>query len=265
MNGMNFKPFISKVLDSLSDENLSSLASLIDSHSNNFSYRSLIDSNNLLTSSDKGVGLFTIQLDEHTIRTGYLLYNNSYCVLLSYVSNSERVAEYQINLSNMKAEMVKEYLTTDYFRHEVAIRANGAADSKVIIDSLLDGELKTVLQNKSLSVSDFPLTSDIDNQHDVVNEGKLPNGDMENLTESDIAKLTLTLNRIINKGWLKTSSSNAIRISSVLYSDAGIFVVASNIVFTSTNTLSNGSSYKIFLDPANATYEYTAGSYSSNS
>jgi len=134
-----------------------------------------------------------------------------------------------------------------------------------IESSLVNGSLKTVLQNKSLSVSEFPLTSDIDTQHLVVNAGLLPNGDMEDLSESDISKLTLTLNRIINKGWLKVSSTTAIRLTDVFYTNDGIFVVASTITFGSNNTLAAGSSYKIFLDPANALYEYEKCTYSSNS
>ena len=121
MNGMNFKPFITKVLDSLSDTDVGDLYELMNKHSDAFTHRSLIDANNLLTNEDKGVGLFTIQLDEETIRTGYLLFNDDYCVLLGYVSNSERVVEYLIANNNFK--VVKEYLTTDFLRHEVAIRA----------------------------------------------------------------------------------------------------------------------------------------------
>lgn len=123
MNGMNFKPFISKLLGSLSDEDLATLASLIDTHSNSFTNRSLINPSNYLSTSDKGVGLFTIQLDKDTIRTGYLIYNNSYCVLLSYVPTSERIVEFQIDVATKTYSMVKEFLTTDYLRHEVAIKS----------------------------------------------------------------------------------------------------------------------------------------------
>lgn len=123
MNGMNFKPFIAKLLDSLSDEQVKQLYDLINSHSNNFKKRSLIDNSNLLTTSDKGIGLYTIQLDSETIKTGYLIYNDTQCVLLGYVSNSERVSEYVIDMTKKTWSMVKEFITTDYFRHEVAIRA----------------------------------------------------------------------------------------------------------------------------------------------
>ena len=121
MNGMNFKPFIAKVLDSLSDSEIKELYDLLNSHSNLFVNRSLVAGN--LTAGDKGIGLFTIQLDEQTIRTGYLLYNDTYCVLLGYISNSERIVEYDINPQTNTYSAVKEYLTTDYLRHEVAIKA----------------------------------------------------------------------------------------------------------------------------------------------
>ena len=124
MNGMNFKPFINKVLDSLSDTDIGTFATLINSHSNDFVQNSIGG----LTNDDKGVGLYTIQLDEHTIRTGYLIYNNTYCVLLAYVSNSERVTEYEINVTQKTYRVVKEYLTTDYLRQAVAVKAVSAGE-----------------------------------------------------------------------------------------------------------------------------------------
>jgi len=121
MNGMNFKPFIHKVINSLSDEEAKDFYDLINSHSNNFAKRSLIKGD--ITDDDKGVGLYTIQLDKDTIRTGYLIYNTQFCVLLSYVSNSERIVEFELDLDTQTYEVIKEYLTTDYLRHEVAIKA----------------------------------------------------------------------------------------------------------------------------------------------
>jgi len=132
MNGMNFKPFISKLLNSLSDEQLGNFAKLIDSYSGSFTNRSLIDANNLLTTNDKGIGLFTIQLDRETIRTGYLVYNDDYCVLLSYVSNSERVMEYEIDMTHKTYKAVKEFLTTDYLRHEVAVKAINVGEAVTV-------------------------------------------------------------------------------------------------------------------------------------
>lgn len=126
--------------------------------------------------------------------------------------------------------------------------------------SLLNGELKTVLQAKTFGIVDFPLTSDIDTQHATVNEGKLPNGDMEELTESQINKIANTMKRIINKGWLKTSIS-AINLTSVMYGSDAISIVASSVVFKN-NALSTGQSYRIFLDIANSSYEYSQDSYS---
>ena len=136
-------------------------------------------------------------------------------------------------------------------------------DEKVdeIIDrSLLNGELKRVLQNKTFSVSDFPLTSDIDSQHATVNEGLLPNGDMSGLTESQINRIVLTLNRIINKGWLKVSTLRAIKLTSVMYDATIISIVASTIVFGTSEILS-GKSYLITLDISNSSYSYAEGSY----
>ena len=133
--------------------------------------------------------------------------------------------------------------------------------AKGINSSLLDGSLKTALQSKSLGVSEFPLTSDIDTQHSVVNAGLLPNGDMEDLTESDIGKLTLTLNRVINKGWLKTGTIGAIRITKVMYDPTVISITASSVVFGGENAMLSAQSYLITLDIANSSYDYAYGSY----
>ena len=139
MNGMNFKPFIHKVLDSLSDENIATLSTLIDSHSNNFKNRSLKKGE--ITNDDKGVGLYTILLDDDTIRTGYLIYNDTYCVLLGYVSNSERVVEYSLNLTQKTYEVIKEYLTTDYLRQAVKIKAVAVGENiKIQPDDIETGE-----------------------------------------------------------------------------------------------------------------------------
>lgn len=161
MNGMNFKPFISKVLDSLSDEQIGDFAKLIDKHSGDFNNRSLLIGN--ITEADMGVGLYTIQLDENTIRTGYLIYTDTYCVLLSYLSNSERIAEYEIDVELMTYRTVKEYLTTDYLRHEVAIRANGVIDAgTVVVNNItsIDGDTLS-----SLKAGDIVLKNDSTGKH----------------------------------------------------------------------------------------------------
>lgn len=142
MNGMNFKTFISKVLSSLSDKELKDLADLMNSHSNEFINRSLVAGN--LTADDKGVSLCTMQLDSQTIRTGYLLYSDNYCVLLGYVSNSERVMEYNINVANNTYEVVKEYLTTDYLRHEVAIKAIEAGEVGNIVAKITVNDITSI-------------------------------------------------------------------------------------------------------------------------
>ena len=126
--------------------------------------------------------------------------------------------------------------------------------------SLLNGDLKDVIQAKSLNVADFPLSLDIDNQHSTVNEGLLPNGDMEELTETQINRIANTLKRIINKGWLKVSSMRALKLASVIYSTSAISIVATTIVFGDLEILS-GQSYLITLDIDNASYSYRSGSY----
>lgn len=169
MNGMNFKPFISKLLDSLSDKDIGTFASLIDRHSNDFKKRLLSE----ITTDDKGVGLFTIQLDKETIRTGYLVYNDNYCVLLGYVSNSERVVEYELDLTTQTYVAIKEYLTTDYLRHEVAIRATAAGELGDVVEIKevntlpTEGEEDTIYLSETNGISEGLVDIPVPNQSDI--------------------------------------------------------------------------------------------------
>lgn len=102
---------------------------------------------------------------------------------------------------------------------------------RIISDSLINGELNIALQRKTLSVNDFPLTSDFDTQHAVVNVGLLPDDDMSDLSESDVLKLRLTLSRIINKGWLCDGDSKAIKISGVEFTNTRIQITATSVFY----------------------------------
>ena len=163
MNGMNYKPFVSKVLDTVSDEDLATLLSLLNQHSNEFLNRSLVDKNNLLTTDDKGVSLSNIQLDYSRRATGYLVYNNSYCVLFRYMMNSDVITIYQINLAEKTYSVVNETMTVEYLRHEVAIRANGAIDAgTVVVNNItsIDGDTLS-----SLKAGDIVLKNDSTGKH----------------------------------------------------------------------------------------------------
>lgn len=129
-----------------------------------------------------------------------------------------------------------------------------------IEQSLLSGDLKTAFQAKTFGVSDYPLTSDIDSQHSTVNAGLLPNGDLSDLSESDIGKLTLTLNRIINKGWLKVGTIRALKLTSVMHDTTVISIVAGSTVYNASGILS-AVSYLITLDIANSSYSYANATY----
>ena len=277
MSVINKKPYAQSVLDTLSAENISSLKTLLNGASTTL-FRSFINNSNPITASDKGVSHCVLEA-KNVVFTGYLIFNNSYCVLFAYQEKSQKMQIVELDYENSEYSLIEEELSIEELRRIIEDKSIEAGDvegyvtedelpEKVesgIEQSLLNGSLKTALQSKALGVSEFPLTSDIDNQHSVVNAGLLPNGDMSDLTESDIEKLTFTLNRIINKGWLKTGTSSAIRLSSVIYGSGMISIVASNVVFTSTNTMLSGASYKVFLDTDNASYEYAQGSYSSQS
>lgn len=169
-------------------------------------------------------------------------------------------------------ESVVNTITVDEVKEMVGEGVEGADDQYVsekelpgkieqgIEASLLNGDLKDVLQAKSLSVADFPLTLDIDNQHSTVNEGLLPNGDMEELTETQINKIANTLKRVINKGWLRISTLRSLKLTSIMYNTDVISITASSLVF-SGGAIISGISRLITLDIANASYSYSEGTY----
>lgn len=186
--------------------------------------------------------------------------NQYHAYIVSYNENNQGLC-----LTYSDASVV-ETVSYDYIDgHWVYNSTDKSEDAinEVINESLLSGTLKTAFQAKTFAVSDFPLTSDIDNQHATVNEGKLPDGNMSDLTESQINRLVVTLNRIINKGWLKTSTLKALKLTSVMYDNTIISIVANSIVFNAIDVggIVSGFSYLITLDIANASYSYSYGSY----
>lgn len=122
MNGLNYKPYVNKVLDTLSDSDLGDLLNLLGKNTSSIETRSLLNDSIYITDDDEGVNLFNVELGKNLLKTGYLIYNDSYCVLLSYEPSSDQVSMFEINVDTKTYKPINETLTTDYLRHEITIR-----------------------------------------------------------------------------------------------------------------------------------------------
>lgn len=106
-------PFIKKVIGSLTSEQLSALAVLIDNSGSYPTFRSLVNKDALITTNDKGVKHITLETKDRKF-TGYLLYNNTYCVLVAYYNNTQQMQI--IKIANNDYQLVNEELSILDFR-----------------------------------------------------------------------------------------------------------------------------------------------------
>lgn len=109
-------PFVNRILWGLGEDDLKSLADLLNSSSVVPQVRSLYDENLAITEDDKGVSYVTLYIDELTrrIETGYLVYTEDGCGLFVCDKGSRAMREYEIN--GNKWEIVYEGLTVEEFR-----------------------------------------------------------------------------------------------------------------------------------------------------
>ena len=152
MSKIQAKPYIEKVVATLSEEQKTSLLSLINGSNQTPAFRSLVNANNLITGADKGVSHIVLETWNKTY-TGYLLYNDTYCVLVAYSNNTQELNIVKINLANRTYNLVKEVLSILEFRVVLggggsgggipdAIEVNNITDlSDDQIDGLKPGDL----------------------------------------------------------------------------------------------------------------------------
>ena len=129
MSTINKKAFISKVLESLTSEQLTTLKGLVNG-STEPTFKSLINSTYGITSSDKGVKHIILETEERTF-SGYLIYNNTYCMMITYALNTQELSMFHILLNDKKVKAVSEYLDIDELR-------------TLLDDSLIDGKVEAL-------------------------------------------------------------------------------------------------------------------------
>lgn len=121
MSVLNKKPYAQSVIESLTGEQLSTLASLLNGAVST-KFRSFINNSYPITNDDKGVSHCVLETKDEVF-TGYLLYNNSYCVLLSY-NASQEMKIVKILLSEDKYEIVNEELSISELRGMVSVSSD---------------------------------------------------------------------------------------------------------------------------------------------
>ena len=113
MSVYNKTPYIVSVLSSLTQELQNALQVLIDTKSEPKLY-SLINDDYKITTSDKGVKFIQLECNDKVI-TGYLVYNNTYCVIFGF-NASQKVEIYNVDYANRKIEKVEEECSILEFR-----------------------------------------------------------------------------------------------------------------------------------------------------
>lgn len=113
-------PFITKVIDTLSDELKSGLYDLIDGQVKTPIFRSLVNNDYAITeANDKGKVQFVTLETLRGNYTGYLAYNSVYCVLIAFKGNTQALDMLNINVAKHTFAFVNESLSILELRVEL--------------------------------------------------------------------------------------------------------------------------------------------------
>ena len=150
MSVINKNPFINELLGDLSSDELTALFACVNGQGDAPIFRTLKAwGSDLLTSDDKGVYPIKLEMNGPAAITyeGYLVYNDDWCVLISY-SSEDAQALVIINItmpesgSDIKWEKVNEQLSITELRSELFDVANGSGGgggTEVIANPTLAG------------------------------------------------------------------------------------------------------------------------------
>ena len=118
MSVLGKKPFVNKIIESLSTEQIVKLRGLIDNPTD-LRTIALYGVDNLLSENDKGVHFVKCKLEELSLRIvqGFLCYaDDDNCALFVFNNGSDIVEEYVIYPKVRKFERIYEYLNAEEFR-----------------------------------------------------------------------------------------------------------------------------------------------------
>lgn len=119
MSVIQRKPFIQLVMESLTQSLKTTLLGLVNGSDKTPDFRSLVNESALITGSDKNKVQYVTLETWAKLYTGYLVYNNSYCVLIAFSSNTQALVMLDINATNRSYKVVKEYLDINELRRYI--------------------------------------------------------------------------------------------------------------------------------------------------
>ena len=126
MSKIQGKPFIEKVIQSLTDALRTDLVSLINGANQSPAFRSLINSSHYISAGDKNKVSHVVLETWNKTYTGYLIYTDDFCVVISYSRNTQDLDILTINLTNQSYKIVREPLTITELRFELEEGSEGA-------------------------------------------------------------------------------------------------------------------------------------------
>lgn len=138
MSKIQAKPFTEKVIGTLTDELKTTLVGLVNGSNQTPAFRSMINTTNYITGADKGKVQHIVLETWNKTYTGYLIYNDTYCVLIAYANNTQDLCIVNINLTNQTYTLVKEVLTILELRFILGA-AGGSVGGDVTVDEINSG------------------------------------------------------------------------------------------------------------------------------
>ena len=108
MSKIQGKPFIEELIDSLSKDLRKDLLDLVNGTDKTPEFRSLVNKEHLITGSDKNKVQYIVLETFCKTYTGYLVYNNSYCVLIAFNNNTQALLLVNVDLTKNNCRLIKQ-------------------------------------------------------------------------------------------------------------------------------------------------------------
>lgn len=223
MSKIQGKPFIELVVDTLGDLKTDFL-DLVNGSDKTPEFRSLINASAKITDSDKGKVQYVVLETWSKTYTGYLIYNNTYCVLVAFSSNTQALTMLKIDVAKQTFTTVKEYLDINELRRYLE-----EASEHITSGEIDSGEA----QQGEVLFADGDGGAEWGNLTDAIKEGSVDEGDVVQIFGFD------------SQGNLKKDTM-----------PEGI-VVDETIVEDSPNAVAGGAVYDALATKANASETYT--------
>lgn len=138
MSVIGKKPFVNKIIDNCSKEQVERIVSLMDNLGEAREV-ALYGQNNLISDADIGVNYVSLAMEQLSAKIikGILVYiNNSNCGFFGIATNSDMIEEFSIDPVNKTFEKIREYLTVEELRQvcgdALAGSGSGGDDGKEV-------------------------------------------------------------------------------------------------------------------------------------